>query len=76
MLKYFSLVQLQAVEHGKFLTVLDQRRANNILIEINRFPAARHIKTAILSMDYSYFNKEMVEVGFDVHYSVNLAGWL
>lgn len=49
-------------EHGKFLTVLDQRRANNILIEIKRFPAARHIKTAILNMDYSYFNKEIVEV--------------
>ena len=49
-------------EHGKFLTVLDQRRANNILIEIKRFPAARHIKTAILGMDYSYFNKEIVEV--------------
>jgi len=46
----------------KFLTVLDQRRANNILIEIKRFPAARHIKAAILNMDYSYFNKEIVEV--------------
>ena len=46
----------------KFLTVLDQRRTNNILIEIKRFPAARHIKAAILNMDYSYFNKEIVEV--------------
>ena len=43
------------------MTVLDQRRANNILIEIKRFPAARHIKTAIISMDHSYFTREMVE---------------
>ena len=50
------------ITEGKFVTVLDQRRANNILIEIKRFPAARHIKAAILSMDYSYFNKEIVEV--------------
>lgn len=57
----FSLPQVCS-DQAKFLTVLDQRRANNILIEIKRFPAARHIKTAILSMDYSYFNKEMVEV--------------
>ena len=55
-------------EHGKFLTVLNQRRANNILIEIKRFPAARHIKTAILGMDYSYFNKEIVEVSLASHY--------
>ena len=46
---------------GKSLTVLDQRRANNILIEIKRLPAARHIKAAILNMDYSYFSREIVE---------------
>ena len=52
----------------KFLTVLNPRRANNILIEIKRLPAARHIKAAILNMDYSYFNKEIVEVG--------MCGWV
>ena len=58
---YFS--QSAADKKEKVLNVLNQRRANNILIEIKRFPAARHIKTAILAMDYSYFNKEIVEVG-------------
>ncbi len=54
---------LQGIEKKeKELNVLDQRRSNNILIEINRLPAPRHIKTAILNMDYSYFNKEIVEV--------------
>lgn len=48
-------------EKSKIITVLDQRRSNNILIEIKRFPAVRHIKTAILSMDHSYFTREMVE---------------
>jgi hypothetical protein len=48
-------------EKSKIVTVLDQRRANNIQIEIKRFPAARHIKTAILSMDHSYFSREMVD---------------
>ena len=48
-------------EKTKTVVVLDQRRANNILIEIKRFPAARHIKTAILSMDHAYFTREMVE---------------
>lgn len=48
-------------EKSKTVVVLDQRRANNILIEIKRFPAARHIKTAILSMDHAYFTREMVE---------------
>lgn len=57
----FFSVQVSS-ENEKFQVVLDQRRANNILIEINRFPAARHIKAAILAMDYSYFNKEIVEV--------------
>ncbi len=57
----FVIMQV-GTEKGKFLTVLDQRRPNNILIEIKRFPAARHIKAAILNMDYSYFNKEIVEV--------------
>ena len=47
---------------GKSLTVLEQRRANNILIEIKRLPAVRHIKAAILNMDYSYFSREIVEV--------------
>eukprot|EP00731_Ephydatia_muelleri_P026515 Em0018g615a len=46
---------------GKSLTVLEQRRANNILIEIKRLPAVRHIKAAILNMDYSYFSREIVE---------------
>jgi hypothetical protein len=49
------------VEKSKTVVVLDQRRANNILIEIKRFPAARHIKTAVLSMDHAYFTREMVE---------------
>ena len=48
-------------EKSKTVVVLDQRRANNILIEIKRFPAARHIKTAVLSMDHAYFTREMVE---------------
>ena len=46
----------------KTLVVLDSRRANNIQIEIKRLPAARHIRTAILNMDSSFFNKEMIEV--------------
>ena len=58
----FLLTVQVGTEKGGFQTVLEQRRANNILIEIKRFPAARHIKAAILSMDYSYFNKEIVEV--------------
>ena len=67
-----AVVFLQiGTERGGFQTVLDQRRANNILIEIKRFPAARHIKAAILSMDYSYFNKEIVEVSLtDRHIQV------
>lgn len=44
------------------MTVLKQQRANNIQIEIKRLPAARHIRTAILNMDQSFFNKEMIEV--------------
>ena len=47
------------------MTVLDQRRANNIQIEIKRLPAARHIRTAILNMDQSFFTKEMVEVCYN-----------
>jgi len=46
----------------KELTVLDQRRANNVLIEIKRLPAPRHLKAALLNMDDTHFNKEMVEV--------------
>ena len=49
------------MEKSKTVVVLDQRRANNILIEIKRFPAARHIKTAVLSMDHAYFTREMVQ---------------
>ena len=46
----------------KCITVLDQRRSNNILIEIKKMPAARHIRAAILNMDTTFFTKEMVEV--------------
>ena len=63
------LPSLQSAEKNeKQLNVLDQRRANNILIEIKRLPAPRHIKTAILNMDYSYFNKEIVEVTMSIQY--------
>ena len=51
----------------KVITVLDQRRANNILIEISRLPAPRHIKTAILNMDHTHFTKEVVEVCAHTH---------
>ncbi len=44
------------------MTVLDQRRANNVQIAIKKLPAARHIRTAIMNMDQAFFNKEMVEV--------------
>ena len=44
------------------MTVLDSRRANNIQIAIKKLPAARHIRTAIMNMDQTFFNKEMVEV--------------
>lgn len=50
------------VKKERFVTVLKQQRANNIQIEIKRLPAARHIRTAILNMDQSFFNKEMIEV--------------
>lgn len=46
----------------KELTVLDQRRANNILIEIKSLPAPRHLKSALLNMDDTHFNKETVDV--------------
>ena len=52
------------------MTVLDQRRANNIQIEIKRLPAARHIRTAILNMDQSFFTKEMVEVCYNYNNTV------
>ena len=52
----------------KVITVLDQRRANNILIEISRLPAPRHIKTAILNMDHTHFTKEVVEVRAHTHW--------
>ena len=51
----------------KSLTVLSQQRAKNILIMINRFPAARHVKTAILGMDHSFFTMEIIEVGVATH---------
>lgn len=46
----------------KELTVLDQRRASNILIEIKSLPAPRHLKAALLNMDDTHFNKEVVDV--------------
>lgn len=69
-----SVVSLSVLPHLqeekpklKVITVLDQRRANNILIEISRLPAPRHIKTAILNMDYTHFTKEVVEVCAHTH---------
>ena len=50
-------------EKEKSLKVLSQQRAKNIQIMINRFPAARHVKTAILGMDHSFFTMEIIEVG-------------
>ena len=51
-------------EKVKSLTVLSQQRAKNIQIMINRFPAARHVKTAILGMDHSFFTMEIIEVRY------------
>jgi len=48
----------------KELTVLDQRRASNILIEIKSLPAPRHLKAALLNMDDTHFNKEVVDVSW------------
>ena len=50
-------------EKEKSLKVLSQQRSKNIQIMINRFPAARHVKTAILGMDHSFFTMEIIEVG-------------
>ena len=47
--------------------MLSQQRAN-ILIMINRFPAARHVKAAILGMDHSFFTMEIIEVCGAVHF--------
>ena len=52
----------EPVVKQKCITVLDQRRANNILIEIKRMPKAHHIRSAILNMDSSIFTKEIVDV--------------
>ena len=56
-----SFVQADS-EKEKSLKVLSQQRAKNIQIMINRFPAARHVKTAILGMDHSFFTMEIIEV--------------
>lgn len=68
----FSIIFQDAPEKKeKTLTVLSQQRAKNILIMINRFPAARHVKTAILGMDHSFFTAEIIEV-HKINWSRNL----
>ena len=54
----------------KELAILDQRRANNILIEIKSLPAPRHLKSALLNMDDTHFNKEIVDVSCSMEYGV------
>ena len=49
----------------RVLDVLDQRRSNNIMIEIKSLPAPRHLKSALLNMDDTHFNKEIVDVSLD-----------